>query len=141
MASFKHLQKVGNVETIEKISEVLIGLKPWLQGNAKAADADENGIIQIWTDQIDQATLPVRRLIYEGHAQYALIKTTRPADTPQNMPFAIYTVLHAEASSAIDEVALSPAESIWIEKPAQLGGRHDFSNCPANLSHTIAYTE
>lgn len=66
MSTFQHLQIIGGPETQERILDVLNGLKPWLQGNAKAADADENGIIQIWTDQIDQATLALRRLIYEG---------------------------------------------------------------------------
>ncbi|KAJ5658248.1 uncharacterized protein N7484_001897 [Penicillium longicatenatum] len=122
MKPFEHLQLLGNAEIYEEISEVLKGLEPWLQGNAKAADADENGIIQIWTDQIDQATLAIRRLIYEGCAQYALIKTTRPARTPQNLPFAIYTVLKVGGTPTVDEVALSSAQSIWIEKPARLGG-------------------
>ena len=66
MRPFEHLQILGNADIYEKISVVLKGLEPWLQGNAKAAEADENGIIQIWTDQIDQATLAIRRLIYEG---------------------------------------------------------------------------
>ncbi|KAJ5628166.1 hypothetical protein N7490_010394 [Penicillium lividum] len=122
MGSFKHLQILGNEEINGKISEVLKGLEPWLQGNAKAADVDENGIIQIWTTQIDQATLAIRRLIYEGCAQYALIKTTRPAETPQNLPFAIYTALQVEEAPTIDTVVLEPAQSIWIEQPVRLGG-------------------
>lgn len=71
MGPFEHLQILGNAESYEKISEVLKGLEPWLQGNAKVAEADENGIIQIWTDQIDQATLGIRRLIYEGVSLYS----------------------------------------------------------------------
>ncbi|KAJ5903948.1 hypothetical protein N7504_006331 [Penicillium tannophilum] len=126
MRPFEHLQILGNAEIYEKISVVLKGLEPWLQGNAKVAEADENGIIQIWTDQIDQATLAIRRLIYEGCAQYALIKTTRPAGTPQNLPFAIYTALKVGDAPAVDEVVLSPAQSIWIEKPARLGGGMTF---------------
>jgi hypothetical protein len=66
MKPFEHLQLLGNAKIYEEIFQVLKGLEPWLQGNAKAADADKNGIIQIWTDQIDQATLAIRRLIYEG---------------------------------------------------------------------------
>lgn len=66
MSSFKHLQIIGSLDVQERILDVLVGLKPWLQGNAKVADADENGIIQIWTDQIDAATWAIRRLIYEG---------------------------------------------------------------------------
>ncbi|KAJ6109619.1 hypothetical protein N7486_001854 [Penicillium sp. IBT 16267x] len=126
MRPFQHLQILGNAEIYERISEVLKGLEPWLQGNAKAADADENGIIQIWTDQIDEATLAIRRLIYEGCAQYALIKTTRPAGTPQNLPFAIYTALEVGDAPAVDGVVLRSAQSIWIEKPARLGGGMTF---------------
>lgn len=73
MRPFEHLQILGNAEIYEKISVVLKGLEPWLQGNAKVAEADENGIIQIWTDQIDQATLAIRRLIYEGVSVYSTL--------------------------------------------------------------------
>ncbi|KAJ5729252.1 uncharacterized protein N7483_003760 [Penicillium malachiteum] len=121
MTPFKHLQIIGGSEAQEQTLDVLIGLKPWLQGNAKVGDADENGIIQIWTDQIDQATLGIRRLIYEGCAQYALIHTTRAAETPQNLPYALYTALQVDESPAVDEVVLSTGQSIWVEEPALLG--------------------
>ena len=77
MSSFKHLQIIGCLEVQERILDVLVGLKPWLQGNAKVADADENGIIQIWTDQIDAATWGIRRLIYEGVSTRSRSRMTR----------------------------------------------------------------
>ncbi|KAJ5096969.1 hypothetical protein N7456_007690 [Penicillium angulare] len=126
MSTFQHLQILGSLEDQKRILDVLNGLKPWLQGNAKATDADENGIIPIWTEQIDQATSAVRRLIYEGCAQYALIQTTRSAETPQNLPFAIYTALQVSDAPAVDGVILSPAQSIWVEQPALLGGGMTF---------------
>lgn len=63
MSRFEHLEIIKWPEVERKILDLVPLIGPWLRGNAVE---NAHGILEIWTDQMDQTTQEIRQLMYEG---------------------------------------------------------------------------
>lgn len=63
MSQLEHLEAIEWPEVEEKILDLIPRIEPWLRGNEVE---NAHGILEIWTDQMDQTTQEIRRLMYEG---------------------------------------------------------------------------
>ncbi|EED15818.1 hypothetical protein TSTA_009400 [Talaromyces stipitatus ATCC 10500] len=138
MREFQHLQILHDKEVERKLHDILPQMESWLLGaiplNDNETEPKDAGVVFPDVGNLDAALAPIRRLIYKGAAEYALLRTVTTTNTPLNLSHAVYTVLRADGTPKIGGVPLRLTESIWIDRPVTVDAGFIFMICkPAEI--------
>ncbi|KAJ6029154.1 uncharacterized protein N7446_011502 [Penicillium canescens] len=103
---------------VDLIRNLIPGMRSWLLGNTLGDPA--HGVIELKVNHMDQSTAELRRLVYQGCADYAIIRTTKETKTPYNYAGATYTALLTEnihSKRMIGQHRLEIGQTVWVEAP------------------------